>query len=134
MRAFSLTLRILSPLFFVVAAVHLIFGLQADAMLGASVPDSAAMDPSLNSQNRFLGVAFALYGAVLYLSATDVPRYEPILKALFYIFVAAGLARVVSWVTHGAPAPMVIALGAIELLGPPAMLMWLRKAKNEAGL
>jgi Domain of unknown function (DUF4345) len=131
MRGFALTLKLISPVFILVAALHLIFGLQADAMLGGHVTFETALEPSLNSQNRFYGVAFAFYGVAMYLCAGDIRRYEPILKALLCVFFLAGVARVVSWVTHGAPALLVMLLMATELLLPPALLIWLGRSKNE---
>jgi len=115
-----------------VSALHLVLGLQADALLGAVVPSEAASEPSLNSQNRFYGVAFSLYGAVLYLCATDLTRYEPIFKATLLCFFFGGLARLVSWATHGAPAPLVVALTASELLLPPLLFVWFRKVRSAA--
>ena len=70
----------MSPVFLLVAALHLAFGLNADALLGAHVNPETAAEPSLSSQNRFYGVAFAVYGPLLYICATDLQRYEPILR------------------------------------------------------
>ena len=42
-----------------------------------------------------------------------------------------GVARLVSWATHGAPAPLVVVLAASELLIPPLLLIWYAKVKNE---
>ena len=132
MRALTITLKVASFIFIMVAALHLVFGLGADAMLGAVVSPETLMEPSLNSQNRFYGVAFSFYGVALYLCAGDIERHEPILKALLYVFFLAGVARIISWVTHGAPTLPIIGLMATELLLPPGFLVWLRKAKNEA--
>jgi len=129
LRAFTLVLKVLAPVFLVVAALHLILGLGADALLGAQVPAAALGEPSLDSQNRFYGVAFAVYGAILYLSARDVPRYEPALKAALYVFFAGGLTRVLSWAIHGRPATLVIVLASTELLAPPLLLLWLAKVR-----
>ncbi len=130
MRTLVLVLKALAPIFFGVSALHLVLGLNADALLGAKVSPEVAMEPSLNSQNRFYGVAFAVYGVVLYICATDLRRYEPIFKAAMWVFFLGGVARLVSWSTHGAPAPLVIALAASELLVPPALLIWHGKVKD----
>lgn len=132
MQRLAVLLRVLAPVFFVVAAIHLALGLDADALLGASVSPSTAAEPSLSSQNRFYGVAFALYGAVLYLCAKDLRTYEPFFKAAMWVFFLAGVARLVAWLQHGAPAPLVVALLATELVIPPLLLVWHARAKNEA--
>ena len=131
MRTFVLVLKALAPVFFGVSALHLVLGLNADALLGADVSAEVASEPSLNSQNRFYGVAFALYGVVLYICATDLRRYEPILKAALWVFFFGGVARLVSWVTHGSPALPVMALAATELLLPPALLVWYARIKDQ---
>jgi len=70
----AIVLRLLAPVFFIVAAMHIVLGLGADRLLGASVPPAAAADPSLDSQNRFYGAALALYGVVLLLCAADLRK------------------------------------------------------------
>ena len=45
-------------MFFIVGALHLTLGLNADVLLGAKVPAETLSDPALDSQNRFYGVAF----------------------------------------------------------------------------
>ncbi len=101
-------------------------------MLGATISPETMTDATLNSQNRFFGVSFAFYGVALYLCATDIPRYEPIFKALLFIFFLAGLGRVVAWVSLGAPTVPVIGLLATELLLPPILLIWFGRVRNAA--
>jgi hypothetical protein len=107
-------------------------GLRADALLGARVPPEALADAALNSQNRFYGVAFTLYGVLLFVCANDVPKYALILRCVLWVFFAAGLARLVSIATHGVPPRLILALLASELLAPPLLVWWLGKV-NEAG-
>jgi hypothetical protein len=124
---FTLLLRCIAPLILIVSALHLALGLGAESLLGANVSPDTRLDPALDSQNRFYGVAFALYGVLLFVCAGDVPKYATILRCLLWTFFAAGVARLVSIATHGAPPPMVIALLASELLTPPLLLWWLSK-------
>ena len=124
---FSVALKILAPVFFVVGALHLVMGLGADQLLGAELPAAVLADPSLDSQNRFYGTAFTLYGAVFYLSAQDLDRYHPILKCALWIFLAAGLARLVSIAVYGLPSTWVLTLLASELILPPVFIYWLGK-------
>jgi hypothetical protein len=85
MRGLALLLKVLAPVFFVIAALHLVLGLGADALLGASVSPPTAAKPSLSSQNRFYGVAFALYGVVLHLCARDLRAYEAFFKGAMWV-------------------------------------------------
>jgi hypothetical protein len=99
----SLVLRLCAPIFGIVGALHLSLGVGADVLLGAQLPDAALADPALDSQNRFYGVAFALYGLLLYRCALDLRAGAPILRIVIWTFFAAGLARIVSIATHGVP-------------------------------
>ena len=121
-------LKLMAPLFCLVGALHLVLGVGADVILGAALPADAVADPVLDSQNRFYGVAFTLYGVLLYLCATDLARYAPVLKALLWVFFAAGLARLVSIAVVGLPSLLVLLLTASELLLPPPLLWWLSRS------
>jgi hypothetical protein len=124
-RIFVIVLRLLALAFFAVAAVHLTLGLGADVLLGANVPDGVLTDPALDSQNRFYGVAFALYGVLLVVCSNDLVRYVPVARCTFLVFFTAGLARLISIAARGIPPPLVLALLATEMLIPPIMLCWL---------
>ena len=126
-------LKLMAPLFCLVGVLHLVFGVGADVMLGAQLPPDAVSDPVLDSQNRFYGVAFSLYGVLLYLCATDLARSSPVLKALLWVFFAAGLARLVSIAVVGLPSLLVLLLTATELLLPPSLLWWLSRSATADG-
>jgi hypothetical protein len=132
MNMFALFLKIASPVFVLVGALHLVLGVGADVLLGARLPAEALSDAALNSQNRFYGVAFSLYGVLLYLCATDLPKYATVMRCVLWVFFAAGLARLVSVATHGVPPPLVLALLATELALPPLLHLWLSKALRAA--
>ena len=132
MRTLAITLKLVAPIFFIVGALHLTLGLGADALLGAKVSTEAMADAALDSQNRFYGVAFTLYGVLLFLCSTDIRKYATVLRCVLWVFFAAGLARIVSIATHGFPPPLVIALLVGELLPPPLMAYWLSRAENES--
>jgi Domain of unknown function (DUF4345) len=125
--ALALLLKSLAPVFAVVSALHLALGVGADVLLGAKLPAEALNDAALNSQNRFYGVAFGVYGVLLYLCATDLRKYATVLRCVLWVFFAAGLARLVSIATHGVPPPLVLALLATELTLPPVLQIWLSK-------
>jgi hypothetical protein len=132
MKMFILTLRVLSVAFIAVAALHLFLGMGADAMLGVPVTPALASDPSFDSQNRFYGITFSLLGVVLLIAATDVPRYQPIIIATLCVLFAAGIARAISWVLHGAPSPALMGITAADLLFPPALYFWLKHSTSQS--
>ena len=115
-----------------VGALHLVLGLNADILLGARLPASVISDPALDSQNRFYGVSFMLYGVVLFIGGADLKRYLPLVRWALWIFFAAGLARLVSITLYGLPPPLVILLLLSEVFGAPVLLWWLSRASKEA--
>lgn len=91
MRTISIFLKLVAPIFWIVGAVHLIFGLSADVMLGAKAPTEVLTDPALDSQNRFYGVAFTLYGTLLFICTSDLAKYRTVVICILWTFFAAGL-------------------------------------------
>lgn len=120
-------LKGIAPVFGLVGLLHLVLGVGADVLLGARLPSEALRDAALDSQNRFYGVAFSIYGVLLYLCATDLQKYAAVLRSLLWVFFAAGLARLVSMATHGVPPPLVLGLLVPELVAPPLLHLWLSK-------
>lgn len=129
-RRFRVVLQFLAILPFLTGLLHLFLGLGADVLLGANIPPEVQADAALDSQNRFYGVSFMLYGALLYLCATDLKRYAPVLICLLLTFWAAGIARLVTLLLYGFPPPLVGGLLIAELLIPPLLLAWFRHVRE----
>lgn len=127
MRSLSLVLRLLSLIVLLVGAFHLVLGVEADVLLGAKLPAGALADPTLDSQSRFHGVSFALYGVLLLLCASDLRKYATVLRCVLWLFFAAGVARLVSIAIYGVPPPLIVVLLVIELIVPPALVWWLSR-------
>ncbi len=117
-------LKILAVIIVVIGLVHAAIGLAADQLLDPSVPDDAVAHPSLDSQNRFYGAAFAIYGVLLWLCTTDMARYEAVFRALMIVFFLGGVTRVVSAALRGMPSLPIRGLAALELGVPPLLLWW----------
>jgi hypothetical protein len=121
-------LKIVACVPVLVGVLHLVLGLQADVLLGAKLPAGVMTDPALDSQNRFYGVAFMLYGGVLFVGGSDLKRYLPMVRSALWIFFAAGMARLVSILLYGWPPPLVMTLLLVEVVGTPLLLMWLARS------
>ena len=132
MHLYSIVLKLFAPAFLLVGTLHLALGLGAEALLGATVPPQTLADPGLDSQNRFYGVSFALYGVLLFLCSTDIRKYATVLRCVLWVFFAAGLARLVSIATHGLPPALMIALLGSELVLPPILVWWLSKVESQS--
>lgn len=132
MTALARVLKLCAPVFLLVGLLHLALGLQADVLLGARLSADAFADPTLDSQNRFYGVAFTLYGVLLFLCATDIVKYAQVLRCVLWVFFAAGVARLVALAIHGLPPVPVIALLLSELILPPVLVLWLNRVLKSA--
>lgn len=117
-------LRILALGFVAAGLTHVLLGLGADATLGARIDPATMVDPSLDSQNRYYGASFTIYGALFWYAASDPAQHRTLLRILIAWFFLGGLARLVSVALHGMPSGPVAALAASELLLPP-LLWWL---------
>jgi hypothetical protein len=124
-----LVLRLFAAIFLIVGLLHISLGLGADAMLGAAPSAEALSNPSLDSQNRFYGAAFMIYGVLIWMFTTDMDRYAPVFRAVMIVFFIGGLARIASALAVGPPASAIQFLWAIELLFPPILLWWERKRR-----
>jgi hypothetical protein len=132
MRTFLFVLRLFAPVLLLVAGLHLVLGVSGEVLLGSKLPAEVVSEPTLNSQNRFYGVSYALYGVLLFLCTKDIRRYEPVFKVVMWTSLLAGASRFVAWALHGAPSPFVIFLLATELVFPVLLLIWYEKVKRDA--
>jgi hypothetical protein len=128
MRGLSWALRAGAVIVVIAGCLHVALGLGADALLGAKVPADAMADPALDSQNRFYGAAFWLYAVLLFIGARDPRRHRTVLRAVLWVFFAAGAVRLISIAKYGVPPAPVVGLLVAELVLPPLLLMWLRKS------
>lgn len=128
---FKLFLKMIAPFFFFVGLFHLTMGLGADALMGANVSSQSMSDPGLDSQNRFYGVTLSFYGAIFWLSTSDLKRYEPALVLAMLFMFLAGLARFVSVALYGWPPLMIGLLFAAEIILPPLAWFWFRTISKE---
>ena len=130
MSAFKITLRTIGGGILLVAFTHIVLGPNADVLLGANLPATAILDPTIDSQNRFYGAAFGLYGIILILASYALAAYRTVLLWTLALFFIAGVARLVSVALVGWPPVLVVVLLALELLLPPALIFWLRHLDN----
>jgi Domain of unknown function (DUF4345) len=123
----SLFLRLFAIGCALVSLLHITFGLGADNMLGAGLSREILSNPTLDSQNRFYGATFMLFGWTAWLCASDPKRYRTLLQGAMAILFLSGVARLVSILLYGLPSSPVIMLAVIELVLPPIVVMWARR-------
>jgi Domain of unknown function (DUF4345) len=125
-----LFLRIMAATILLAGSSHLLLGVGAEALLGAKLSAETLAEPSLNSQNRFYGTSYMLYGILLWVCTRDMDRYALIFRILLLMTFAAGFTRIVSLLLHGWPSPMIIALAVSELVLPPFVLWWQKRSRG----
>ncbi len=131
MKSFSRFIRLIAPIFILVGALHIVFGLGAEKMLGIDISNNSLASPGLDSQNRFYGAAFMLYGALLFVAGADLKRFLPVVRLALWCFFIAGMARFFSVLLYGWPSMMVNLLHAIEVICTPLLILWLRRVEVE---
>tara|TARA_Y100001934_G_C12031373_1_gene621523 strand:- start:281 stop:706 length:426 start_codon:yes stop_codon:yes gene_type:complete len=120
----SLVLKLMAPVFVLVGLIHVVLGVEAELLLGASLPPDVISDPALDSQNRFYGAAFSAYGFLFFVCAGDLDKHRVTLRVLLGTFFAAGCARLVSIAVYGMPPAPILVLLVTELVLPPALAWW----------
>jgi hypothetical protein len=122
---FASFLRLMALACVIPVILHGFFGVSGDWIIGA--PVAHPIDASLDSQNRFYGVAFGIYAALLWVSARDIRRHAGLLKILFAGMFVAGCARIPALILYGLPSPHILFLMATEILFPPILLFGLKR-------
>lgn len=121
---FVAVLRLMGIVIIAAGSMHIFLGLQADQMMGANVSAQSISDPGLDSQNRFYGATFTLYGVLLLVISNNLGQYSTILRCLLWVFLGAGLVRFISVSLFGWPPLFMGLLFALELVLPITLLVW----------
>jgi Domain of unknown function (DUF4345) len=116
-------LRVAGGFILFVGCFHALLGVQGDWIIGL-VPQSP-VDPSLDSQNRFYGTCFLIYGILLWLGAGDMVRHSKILRVVFAVMFLGGCARLLAVFSFGWPTLQVCALWGLEIILPIIAWFWL---------
>ena len=129
---FRLILALAGAAICLVASLNILIGLQAtaevfEALLTRITGTSSGFDGlsgrDADSELRFYATFFLAYGLGVLWLALRFPRHHQTIPAMLALFLAAGLARGLSWLTVGAPHTLFQILLWIELVMPP--LLWL---------
>ena len=70
-----MVLKAMGGAIILIALTHVALGPNADVLLGSNISMSSLTDPTVDSQNRFYGAAFGLYGVLLIICSSDLDRY-----------------------------------------------------------
>jgi hypothetical protein len=129
---FRLALRGAALACTVAGMCHALLGVRGDWIVG--ITPASPVDPSLDSQNRFYGAAFLVFGILLWMSAANIKRYAPVLRALFGVTFLAGCARALALFAYGWPTPQILFFWSTELIVPPLLWVWLERELRRSSL
>ena len=103
------------------------------AILGPDpVPREGVVAPDVDTELRFFSVWYAIAGVALLRCIPQPGSHGPTIRLIAAGFFAAGCARVLSWISAGAPHALFVVLMAIELLLPLLIVPWqVRVARSE---
>ena len=104
-----------------IALTHIIIG---PSSVPGSIPGNATMD----SEDRFYATLFLGFGLAHIWAAQDLLQRRQLVLALQVIFLLGGIARIVSLISVGPPIELFVFLGVLELLIPPLVWLWIKRA------
>lgn len=104
--------------------IAIVAGLHTVLVGGKSVAGEGLANPAVESELRFYGAFYAVYGVIVLRVASHADRDADAVRALAGTLLLAGLARAGGWLAVGAPHPAQRGLLAIELAGPPLVVAW----------
>ena len=105
----------------VIALAHIALG-------PAAIPGSLPVNPTMDSEDRFYATLFLGFGAALVWCSRDLRDRRSAFVALLAVFFLGGAARLVSVAQVGLPNALFQFLGAVELILPPLLWVWHRRA------
>jgi uncharacterized membrane protein YadS len=104
-----------------ISFLHIIFG-------PSSIPGSVPVNPTMDSEDRFYATLFTGFGATMTWCSFNLAARRHIFFALLATFFLGGIARIVSITAVGWPNALFVCLGSLELILPPALWWWHRRA------
>lgn len=102
---------------------HLALGAGGDWLLG--IPAPIAIDPSLDSQNRFYGAVFIGFGAAMWWAADRIVERHMLIRLLLLAMLLGAVGRALAYATHGLPSAGIMLLWSSELALPALLWLWL---------
>jgi hypothetical protein len=109
----------------VIGLAHIILG-------PAAIPGSIAVNPTMDSEDRFYATLFVGFGAALIWCSRNLAERSRPFAWLLVVFFAGGIARLVSLSQVGLPHPLFQVLTVVELVLPVALWLLHRRAIREA--
>ena len=122
--------RLLAAFIALFGAICCLIALAHIAMGPASIPGSIPVNATMDSEDRFYATLFLGFGAALIWCSRDLAARSQAFGALLLVFFLGGVARIVSALAVGLPSPLFIFLGSLELILPPLLWWWHRRAMS----
>jgi hypothetical protein len=104
-----------------IALAHIVVG-------PASIPGGGEVNTTTDSEERFYAAMFLGFGVALIWCSRDLRGRARAFDALILFFFIGGVARVISVFQFGYPHPFFTFLGGLELVLPPLLWWWRKRA------
>ena len=122
----ALVLRLIGLFALATGLGDVVAGARILEAIGAEL-GSGGVDPVLNSQVHYLGAMWAGFGITLWWCARDLRVGGGLLPLLMAAVLVGGVGRLIAAMQYG-PGPALLAFFiAVELLAPPAIILWQRR-------
>ena len=118
-------LRVFTALF---GAVCVAIGLVHIAFGPTAIPGSVPVNATMDSEDRFYATLFVGFGVAIVWASSNLAARSGAFLSLLAVFFCGGVARIVSAIAVGPPSPLFVFLGSLELILPPLMWVWHRRA------
>jgi hypothetical protein len=120
-KAVSYTVAAFGVICVIISLVHIFFG-------SASIPGSVQVNATMDSEDRFYASMFTGFGVTLIWTSFNLQARTKVFHALMATFFLGGVARIISVTAVGWPGALFTFLGSLELLVPPLLWLWVRRA------
>ena len=114
-------------------ALEATLGVSSQNLFGAGMSPTLTEDPFLNSQFRFIAIAWFGTGALLLTFLRDMARFAAQIRVVLVLIMLGGLSRFATAIQFGMPEDALghaylLSVWSAELLGAPLALLLLHRA------
>jgi len=119
---------VLTGILYLISLVALVTGLNVIIFGAASIPGSAgAVEATVDNELRFFAVFWLAYGGFCFWVAKNIVEQNYFIPVIASVFFLGGLGRLISMLTIGSPASILIPAMFLEFFIPIVIFILYRK-------
>jgi hypothetical protein len=132
-RSTTLAARSLGAVMLLLGSVAVVAGAYAVITGVDGMPGGVSADDSVDSELRFFGTFYVVFGAAAVWLSARVTTQTRALRIWALTLFFAGVARAISWLDVGRPDDLFVALMVVELTIAPAVVVWQAAVRDDSG-